>query len=111
MNIGFPFPPDGNAPVYFATGETVWDAVFSLVNRPENPALGFVVTLAPGDTFKRLHIGYPAAWGRARFTLDGFDQTGAFGSPRVINSAGVTCYFYSSNQRVRGDNLQITVGA
>ena len=109
MNVSFPNPPAGNAPVYVGTGETVWTTVFALANRPEDPALGFSVAVSP-STFQHVHIGYPAAWGRARFTLDGFDQTGAFGSPRVVHSAGVVCYFYTSAKRIKGTNLTITVG-
>lgn len=107
MSARYPAPPEGNAPVYFATGEDIWTCTFTLVQRVEDPSLGFTIALAP-DT-ERIHIGYPAAWGAARFVIDGFPQTGAFSGPRVLEVAGVACFFYSSNKRIRSASVEVQV--
>jgi hypothetical protein len=101
-------PPAGYVPVYTGVGQNVWTTVFDLANNVD-PALDFDVVLAP--TLERMHIGYPASLGRARFTANGFDQTGAFSGPLTIEIAGVQCYVYSTNKRVTSASVTISVGA
>jgi hypothetical protein len=105
--FGYPVPPDGNAPVYFGVGETKTTAIYSLVNRSDDPGLGFEVELSPAT--QRVHIAYPAAWGKAKFVVDDFVQTGAFDDGAIMQIAGVTCRVYSSNQRLRATNITISL--
>jgi hypothetical protein len=101
-------PPAGYVPIYSGSGQSIWTTVFDLVNNVD-PELDFEIELAP--TLERMHIGYPASLGTAKFTINGFDQTGAFSGPSLIEIAGVQCFVYSTTKRVTSASVTISVGA